>query len=84
MKNSYLCETNKCRGQLYSKGQVGTGGIEDESGVERDKWIEKDNMNLLQKLEDIKRKGTVSEKITNQSYVFLVNCSWQEADKPPC
>ena len=32
-----------------------------EFSIERDKWIEKDNMNLLQKLEDIKRKGTVSD-----------------------
>ena len=54
--------------------------------LERETRIEKDNLNLLQKLEDIKRKGTVSclrILISNDSY-SSVNNPKKADDKPTC
>ena len=49
--------------------------------LERESRIEKDNLNLLQKLEDIKRKGTVSWlRISISNIIFSVNYSKKKTD----
>ena len=77
---------NKCTELVYSRRPVSITNVTEMIDnlcklLERESRIEKDNLNLLQKLEDIKRKGTVSWlRISISNIIFSVNYSKKKTD----